>query len=120
MLRNLIISVLLVCYVGCRRGDASEEECVKNLKILNLAAKSYALDKGITNSAVIDPRELVDFLKEGGVPTCPLGNAPYRSFVLISGPSCPNNPAHTAKFTETKDKTANGRPMKEKSCLAAR
>ena len=105
MLKNIFLAIALAGLPGCGGStDTSEDECVKNLQILNGAAKSYALVNKLSNSALINPGELAGFLKDGQPPKCPLGTASYEPFTLSAGPVCPNNPAHTAKFRESKKK----------------
>ncbi len=108
ILKDLLTFSIFISVVGCRENvDTSEEQCVQNLQALDAAARSYSLERNLNDSELIDPRDLTGFLKEGRVPKCPLGTVQYKSFTLSSGPSCPNKPAHTAKFKK-------GRPQLEK------
>jgi hypothetical protein len=110
MLKNVTICFILFAFpTGCSNGGATaEKQCVQNLAILNLAAKSYSLERGIANSAQIAPSDLAGFLKGGRIPTCPLGSANYPPFTLSSGPNCPNSSAHTAKFKQLTEKQTGG------------
>jgi hypothetical protein len=101
LFRSLLIALALVSIVGCRGDTASSEHaCVDNLQILSSAAKSYALEKNLSNSTFISPDDLAGFLRSGKAPKCPLGATPYKPFTLGAGPACPNSPAHTARFRE--------------------
>jgi hypothetical protein len=103
---SLLLALVLISSCGCKGHRlTSEEACVESLEILSLAAKSYALEKNLSGSTPIDPHDLVGFLRKGQVPICPLGPTPYQAFTLGTGPSCPNDATHTARFRERMKKT---------------
>ena len=103
--RPFILAFMLIGVIGCRRSSVVvEKECVKNMEILDAAAHSYALERGLANSVSIDPHELAGFLRGGQVPMCSLGKMPYVTFDLVTGPSCPNSPDHTKAFREKRSK----------------
>jgi hypothetical protein len=103
--RSLLLALILVSIFGCSGDTAtSRDACVENLEILRSAAKSYALEKNLSDSTIINPDDLAGFLKHGQVPKCPLGTTSYKPFTLGAGPACPNNPAHTSRFREMEKK----------------
>ena len=105
LFKSALVLLASTAILGCRReATKSEDECVENLRVLSLAATSYALDNALSNSTIVNPSGLVGFLKQGQVPKCPLGNAPYEPFALNSGPVCPNSSVHTERFREKEAK----------------
>jgi hypothetical protein len=95
------IIAVVMAFVGCRNSsDNANEDCVKNLQILDQTAKSYALDRNLSGPALIKPSDLVGFLRDGREPVCPLKSIPYPPFILSVGPSCPNNSSHTESFQQ--------------------
>lgn len=104
-MKKAIIHALLavfvsLCGVACKDSrKKTESECVQDMQKLALCARSYALEKSLKETDLVNPHELLSYMKSE--PTCSLGSLSYKPFTLREGPSCPNSKAHTAAFQKS-------------------
>jgi hypothetical protein len=102
----LLSLLILVLIAGCRR-ESPEVVCVRHLQILDSCARSWALEENLAVTQFIAPSSLAGFLGTN-LPICPSGTAQYAPFPLSSGPTCPNDASHTAKFLSTRPPLPKG------------
>jgi hypothetical protein len=66
ILSDLLFFTFLILAAGCRENvGKTEEQCVRNLEIIDAAARSYCLEKNLDFTQLIAPSDLAGFLKEG-------------------------------------------------------
>ncbi len=66
--------------------------CINNLKMINAAAKQFALEHHLTNGEAIHfPNDLTPYIKlnaKGQIPSCPTSGKPYRITKVGETPTC--------------------------------
>ena len=71
---------------------------MRHLSMIDLAARSYALENRLLATNSVDPSAVSGYFISSNVPVCPAGAVPYGRFVIRDGPFCPNDPAHNRAF----------------------
>jgi hypothetical protein len=93
--RNAILLLaLLGALAGCSRIPSAKWLCVSSMQQLWEAARSYHLERGLSEEQLISPRDLTNYLRDAAL-LCPLGTNQYAAFSYGQGPKCPNSDAHT-------------------------
>ena len=77
------------------------------MAMIREAARSHRLVHRMQTNALINPKDLWEFFKEGRVPQCPLGTNEYKPFVYADGPQCPNTPDSHKLPSPTADEFGN-------------
>jgi hypothetical protein len=75
-----------------------QETCVRNLVLLDQAARSYALSVPLSRTSTVAPSDLWGVFPTNYARTCPARGSRYAPFVVLEGPACPDIPAHTEAF----------------------
>jgi len=83
---GLLAAIAIPNFVRARTL-ATTNACIANLKQLEGAAQVYALDTGAAGTVTVASGDLAtDYIKSW--PSC--GGTDYASFVIDTGPVCPN------------------------------
>ncbi|HEY4416705.1 MAG TPA: prepilin-type N-terminal cleavage/methylation domain-containing protein [Verrucomicrobiae bacterium] len=71
---------------------AKTNACINNLKVIDGAKQTWALEQGQQSSTIPTPADLVPYLGHSGkvMPTCPIGKTPYIINALSMAPVCSN------------------------------
>jgi type II secretory pathway pseudopilin PulG len=95
--RRLLIGVIVVAIVAAMlpvitsfqksRALAQRNSCVANMRQIDGATISLALETKRYRGATVPPQEVASFLKGGVIPTCPTGGT-YTLPVVMQTPVC--------------------------------
>ncbi len=91
---TILLLALLSVLGGCSRTPSPETVCVGNMQQLWEAARSYHLERRLSEEQLISPSDLTNYLRDAAL-HCPCGTNLYAPFLYREGPRCPNLDAHT-------------------------
>ena len=97
----ILFLALLGVLGGCSKTPSAEAVCVSNMQQLWEAARSYHLERGLSEEQLISPRDLTNYLRDAAM-HCPLCTNQYAAFSYRQGPKCPNSDAHIQALRATR------------------
>lgn len=100
---HILVLVAFLGVAGCKQNaEDATKECVRNLQIIDVAARSSSVEYMMWQTGTADPAQMIGLFKGKSIPWCADAHKTYAPFALKAGPCCPNNSAHTARFLSSR------------------
>jgi prepilin-type N-terminal cleavage/methylation domain-containing protein len=87
---GLLCSMVIPNYVKAR-SNSQQTACINNLRQIDGAAQTYALENKLTSSDVYTLSELFPYLRltsSGNIPACPAGGIYTPGATISNAPTC--------------------------------
>jgi prepilin-type N-terminal cleavage/methylation domain-containing protein len=92
---GLLAAIAIPNFVKARE-TAQKNACINNLRQIDGAIQQWALETKAAATDNVDSAQVATYLKNGEMPTCPLGNSAYTLSTVTEKPTCDNASAgHT-------------------------
>ena len=84
---GLLLAVAIPSFVKARE-NTQRDTCLNNLRQISSAKSRWALETGTKSGEACDDSDIELYIKQGVLPLCPAGGAPYILNVVAVPPTC--------------------------------